>query len=99
MGYARTGAGILHFSPLDYFFIPHIILMDEFPVYTIRDDLNFAVGVCIKSRTRLQVKIIKCDQVPEGYILRIVVICKGEMEPANMPTVISEVNLSCQDFG
>jgi hypothetical protein len=99
VGNPRTGASILHFSPLDYFIIPHAILMSEFPVHAIRNDLDLLVGMCYKSGMRLQGKIIKCYQVPEADIRRVIVISKGEVETADMPAIVSEVYLPCKDFG
>ena len=93
------GAGVLHFSTLDDFFIPHAVLMDEFTVHAVGNDFYLLVRVRFKPGTGLQSEIIERDQIPKVGIAGVLIVSKREVETSNMPTIIFEVNLRCGNLG
>jgi len=93
--YSGPCACILHFTTLEEFLVSHVIFMDEFAIYTIRDDLHLFVRVFFEPRTRLNCEIIKGYQIPKTDILRVAILSKRKMEAASMPSIISQVYLTC----
>jgi hypothetical protein len=49
MSNSGTGAGVLHISSLDDFFVPQAVLVDKFSVHSIRNDFYLLVRVRFKS--------------------------------------------------
>jgi hypothetical protein len=87
---ANAGAGghALHVARTDHRTIAHRILVRQFPVEDIADDLHVTVSVGTEAGTRLHAILIDHAQRTHPHALGVVVVGKGEGVKALEPTVV-----------
>lgn len=72
---------ILHTASRQRLLIAHAVFVAELAFHNVREDLSIPVWVLAKPRGSLDVIVVDDPQSTKVHVFRVVVICKGKVEP------------------